>query len=75
MVVAIAINTKTAATVILLIDYSSNGEHAEVRRVIVRRARAGPRAGAALEFTGICVSRALSRDSRAAIDRENEQIC
>jgi hypothetical protein len=29
--VAIAINTKTAATVILLMDYSSNGEHAELR--------------------------------------------
>ncbi len=27
----IAISTMTAATVILLMDYSSNGEHAEVR--------------------------------------------
>jgi len=29
--VAIAISTMTAATVILLMDDSSNGEHAEVR--------------------------------------------
>src|SRR4030095_13008740 len=74
-VAAIAINTKTAATVILLIDYSSMGEHAEITRVIVRRARAGPRTVAVREFKGICVSRAPSRELRTALDRENEQIC
>jgi hypothetical protein len=44
-----AINTMTAATVILLIDYSSNGEHAEVRVLIARRAREGPRPIAGLD--------------------------
>src|SRR6187549_3492652 len=40
-VAAIAINTKTAATVILLIDYSSNGGHAEVRVLIAREQEKG----------------------------------